>query len=102
VERLIEKRLRTREPASAEGLARQLSMSEPSLRRKLRAEGTSLREVRDAIRCRIAVSSLGEGAEPIAALSERLGFSEPSAFTRAFRRWTGHPPSFYRRSTSPA
>ncbi|MCB0890112.1 MAG: helix-turn-helix domain-containing protein [Nocardioidaceae bacterium] len=36
-----------------------------------------------------------QGDESISEISTRLGFSEPSAFTRAFRRWTGSPPSAY-------
>jgi AraC-like DNA-binding protein len=48
----------------------------------------------------VAVASLERGGEPIAALAERLGFSEPSAFTRAFRRWTGRAPTSYRREPS--
>lgn len=42
-----------------------------------------------------AIASLVRGEESIEALSNRLGFSEPSAFRRAFRRWTGNPPRAY-------
>lgn len=80
----------------ADQIARQLAMSPQTLRRKLRDEDTSLSRIRDHILRDIAVTSLANGHETIAALSARLGFSEPSAFTRAFRRWTGHPPRAYR------
>lgn len=96
VRRAIEKRLTEHSVPTAEDLAAQLSMSVPSLRRKLRAEGTSLRAVRDDVRYEVALAGLERGTEPLAALAERLGFSEPSAFTRAFRRWAGHPPSAHR------
>lgn len=97
VRRAIEKGLREHESPSAERLAAQLAMSTPTLRRRLRDEGTSLREVRDEVLCRLAIAGIERDREPIAAVSERLGFSEPSAFTRTFRRWTGRSPSSYRR-----
>ena len=43
-----------------------------------------------------AINSLVIGKESIDELSARLGFSEPSAFRRAFKRWTGDTPSSYR------
>jgi AraC-like DNA-binding protein len=82
--------------ASADDIASRLSMSPQTLRRKLAAEGTSLREIREQVLRDAAVTGLVQGEETITELSERLGFSEPSAFTRAFRRWTGSPPSAYR------
>jgi AraC-like DNA-binding protein len=42
------------------------------------------------------VAALREGRVPIEELAARLGFSEPSAFHRAFRRWTGGTPGSYR------
>ncbi|RZI79505.1 MAG: helix-turn-helix domain-containing protein, partial [Microbacterium sp.] len=41
-------------------------------------------------------TALVRGDETVAQLAERLGFSEPSAFHRAFRRWTGSSPGAYR------
>lgn len=81
---------------SMDDIAARLAMSPQTVRRKLREENTSLREIRDDILRDAAIASLAKGHETVAALSERLGFSEPSAFTRAFRRWTGSPPGSYR------
>ncbi|WP_280330066.1 AraC family transcriptional regulator [Nocardia wallacei] len=78
-------------------VAAQLAMSPSTLRRKLREEHTSAREIREQILRDAAVASLVRGEETVAALSRRLGFSEPSAFSRAFRRWTGSPPGSYQR-----
>ncbi|MFI6869489.1 AraC family transcriptional regulator [Nocardia sp. NPDC050406] len=81
--------------STTEQLAARFAMSPQTLRRKLRAEGTSIREIREGILRDAAIDSLTRGTETIAALSQRLGFSEPSAFTRAFRRWTGSAPRSY-------
>ena len=77
-------------------VAAELVMSPQTLRRKLREENTSPREIKEAILRDAAIASLVRGDETVAALSRRLGFSEPSAFSRAFRRWTGSPPGSYR------
>ena len=81
--------------STTEELAARLSMSSQTLRRRLRDEQTSIRQVREAVLRDEAVASLVRGEETVAALSHRLGFSEPSAFARAFRRWTGSSPSTY-------
>jgi len=76
-------------------IAAELLMSPQTLRRKLREENTSPREIKEEILRDAAIASLARGDETVAALSRRLGFSEPSAFSRAFRRWTGSPPGSY-------
>lgn len=76
-------------------VAAQLAMSPQTLRRRLREEGTSAREIREQILRDEAIASLVRGEETIAALARRLGFSEPSAFSRAFSRWTGSAPGSY-------
>jgi AraC-like DNA-binding protein len=81
-----------------EQIAARLSISPQTLRRKLAAEHTSFQQVRDRLRRDVAVSALVRGDASIEALSERLGFSEPSAFHRAFRRWTGATPRSYQGS----
>ncbi|MFH8748665.1 AraC family transcriptional regulator [Streptomyces rimosus] len=82
-------------PEAAEVAAR-LAVSPATLRRRLQAEGTSYQRLKDAVRRDAAISALAAGREPIAALAARLGFSEDTAFHRAFRRWTGTTPGAYR------
>lgn len=77
-------------------IAARLAVSPATLRRRLAAEGTSYTEVKDSVRRDAAIAGLAEGREPIAALAARLGFSEDTAFHRAFRRWTGTTPGAYR------
>lgn len=80
---------------SAEDIADMLSISAAHLRRLLRHEGTSLNQLREEVLRDTALSGLARG-ESVDALSARLGFSEPSAFRRAFKRWTGTTPGAYR------
>jgi AraC-like DNA-binding protein len=84
------------EAGSADDVAAQMGMSRQTLHRRLREEGASLSNLKNEVLRDAAVESLGKAEETITALSHRLGFSEPGAFTRAFRRWTGMPPSAYR------
>lgn len=79
-----------------EELARSLSMSPQTLRRRLRDQGTSVSEIRDEIRRDAAIASLMHGEETVSALAGRLGFAEASSFHRAFQRWTGQSPGAYR------
>ncbi|MFF0814911.1 AraC family transcriptional regulator [Rhodococcus sp. NPDC003318] len=81
--------------ASAEDIAEMLSISAAHLRRLLRHEGTSLNQLREEVLRDTAISGLARG-ESVDELSTRLGFSEPSAFRRAFKRWTGTTPGAYR------
>ncbi|WP_433661532.1 AraC family transcriptional regulator [Nocardia sp. CA-128927] len=83
---------------TADEMAKRLAMSPQTVRRKLGEEGTSITQIREDILRDAAVASLVRGDETVEALSARLGFSEPSAFRRAFRRWTGSPPGSYRGS----
>lgn len=78
-----------------EELAGRLSVSPQTLRRQLAAEGTTYQRLRDQVRRDHALAELTGGRISIERLSRRLGFSEPSAFHRAFRRWTGETPRAY-------
>jgi AraC-like DNA-binding protein len=78
-------------------IARRLSMSTRTLQRRLREAGQSFNTLVDNVRREVAIAQLAERRLSIADVGYLVGFSEPSAFHRAFRRWTGIPPSTYRR-----
>ncbi len=79
--------------AAADAVAAQLRMSERTLRRRLRAEGTSYQRVLDDVRIELARLYLTQERPAIADVALLLGFSDQSAFTKAFRRWTGRTPA---------
>jgi AraC-like DNA-binding protein len=87
-------------PAEAE-IAGRLALSPQTLRRRLAAEGTSFQQIRDQMRRDHAIAALAQGRTPIEQISQQLGFSEPSAFHRAFKRWTGSTPRAYRPGAHP-
>lgn len=77
-------------------IARALAMSDRNLQRALRDDGTSFQKLVDEVRRDLAISHLADPATSAGQVGFLLGFSEPSAFHRAFRRWTGTTPSAYR------
>ncbi|MEV6013851.1 AraC family transcriptional regulator ligand-binding domain-containing protein [Streptomyces sp. NPDC051976] len=81
---------------TAEEAAGRLNISAQHLRRLLRAENTSIGMIKEDIMRQAAIASLERGDESVNALAARLGFSEPSAFRRAFRRWTNAAPGTYK------
>lgn len=85
----------------AAAVARQLAMSERTLRRRLQAEGVSFLDLRHQARMRDAKTLLLAQRPPHAVLAiqeiaQRLGYGDPANFTRAFRQWTGVAPSVFR------
>ena len=84
-----------REPSLA-GVARRVALSPRSVQRRLAETGTSFGRVVDAVREERAKSLLASADVAVAEVSWLLGFSEQSAFTRAFRRWTGSSPTEWR------
>ena len=86
----------TLELPSSHQLAQQLDMSEQTLRRKLSAEGISYQQIKDNLRQDMANMLLRNGAINIATISKQLNFSEPRAFTRAYKQWSGITPKEYR------
>jgi AraC-like DNA-binding protein len=82
-------------------LARALSVSTRTLQRRLADEGTSLRALSEETR-RARALALIAGGQSIAEVAYLLGYSEPSAFHRAFRRWTGRTPESFRKSSKPS
>ena len=84
---------------TAANIARRLAMSERSLHRRLREEGTTLRDLLHGLRRELSERYMREGVS-ISETAFLLGYSEPSAFHRSFRRWTGRTPASYRREGS--
>ncbi len=77
-------------------VAARFHISVRTLNRRLRAEGTGYREVADAAAFEKARQRLADPGAGIQEIAYELGFSEPSAFHRAFRRWAGVSPQKYR------
>jgi AraC-like DNA-binding protein len=77
-------------------VARRLSMSPATLRRRLAEEGEQFRTLRQAAMRDYACVRLAQTAD-VSRVSDELGFSDPRAFTRAFKGWTGATPSAWRR-----
>jgi len=95
----LKQHLRERLPAgdpSQDDLAQALSLSSRTLQRKLADEGTSFREVLNDTRQGLALDYLRDPRHSISDVAYLLGFAEVSAFTRAFRRWTGQSPTAWR------
>ena len=81
---------------SFEELAKGLGMSVPTLRRRLRGEGQSFGTIKDELRFVIAERLLQENRLSVAEVAAELGYSEPSAFYRAFLKWMGQSPGRFR------
>jgi AraC-like DNA-binding protein len=77
-------------------LARRLGSSPRTLQRRLEEEGTTFQEVLDEVRSEAAEGYLADSSISCAEIGYLLGFSEPAAFHRAFRRWRGVTPREYR------
>ncbi|MFZ3220027.1 MAG: AraC family transcriptional regulator ligand-binding domain-containing protein, partial [Rhodoferax sp.] len=80
-----------------ERIGEQLGMSGRNLNRKLAAEAISFKGLREALLYDMAAQALRSG-QAVAAVGERLGFSDENAFSRAFRRWSGQTPAQFARS----
>jgi AraC-like DNA-binding protein len=81
---------------TAQALAARLAVSVRTLHRSLAAEGTSYRRLLDQLRLDIAERHLLDDRMSVAEIAFLVGFSELSAFHRAFKRWTGRTPVTFR------
>ena len=77
--------------------ARRLALAPRTLHRRLHEEASSFRAVKDAVQRDAALSALEHSDRAIASIASDLGYAEPSAFFRAFVRWTGESPTTYRK-----
>jgi AraC-like DNA-binding protein len=83
-------------PPSAEATANHLGLSHRSLQRRLAEMGFTYQQVLDQTRHELAQGYLDDQTKSVTEVAFLLGFSEQSAFTRAFKRWSGISPSGYR------
>lgn len=83
-----------------EEAARELNLSARTLHRRLQDEGANFRAIKDGLRRDLALARLAKPGESVARIAADLGYSEPSAFFRAFQGWTGQAPSAWRREPS--
>jgi AraC-like DNA-binding protein len=80
-----------------EDVAARLFMTSRTLRRQLQAFSTSYQDILADMRCKLALRMLESTNKPIDEIAHQLGYSDPSNFGRAFRKWTGRAPSDFRR-----
>jgi len=90
--RLTAARLMPSGRARAHDIAAEIGISERSLRRRLEDEGTSLRGILEEVRKTHALNWLERRTMSPKQAASLLGYSDPSAFSRAFKRWTGRTP----------
>ncbi|MCO4759638.1 MAG: AraC family transcriptional regulator [Oceanospirillaceae bacterium] len=83
------------QPPTLEEIANQLHMTSRTLRRKLKDESASFQQIKDQVRCDMAIRLLTEESLSVAETSQLVGFTEQAAFCRAFKNWTGVSPSLY-------
>ncbi len=76
--------------------AHALKMTPRTLNRRLKEEGTTFQDIKDALRRDIAIRALQQGTNSIEQIAFDAGFSAPANFHRAFRKWTDRTPGSYR------
>ena len=79
-----------------EMVAHNLHTSLRTLQRKLTSEGISYKMLLEETRHELAIQYMRDSRHPVNEITYLLGFTEPSNFSRAFKRWTGQSPSAYR------
>ena len=96
----IRRRLRQLLPGEVpdfDRLAGELNMTSATMRRRLHEEGASYQGIKDQLRRDLAIGYLSHSDRSVTDIALELGFSERSAFHRAFRKWTGAAPGEFRR-----
>ena len=85
-----------------DAVARTTAMPVSTLRHRLRREGWTFASIKDELRRDIALERLINSQAPVSEIALELGFAEPSAFHRAFRKWTSKSPGAFRREAAAA
>jgi len=92
VRRIVMDGLASGKPSARE-VARSLALAPRTLQRKLQEEGTTFQAVSDAVRKELAIQYVQSGEYDLSEITYLTGFANPSAFSRAYKGWTGRPPS---------
>lgn len=92
VEQRMEAMLATGE-VRIDRVAADMGLSRQTLYRRLKDEQVTFEELLDGLRHRLALRYLRADRVSVKSVAYRLGFSDPAAFSRAFKRWTGNSPS---------
>ena len=79
-------------------VAKAMFVSKRTLARRLNAEHTGFREIRDQVLEGLASELLRSTGQSIESVGHSLGYNDSAAFRKAFRRWAGMPPSEFRRA----
>jgi AraC-like DNA-binding protein len=97
----VRRRLRQFLPGTVpdfEELAEEMGIRAATMRRRLHEEGESYQSIKDKLRRDLAISYLSHSRRSVTDIALELGFTERSAFHRAFRKWTGASPGQFRRN----
>lgn len=101
IKRWLEQSLRqTQAVASQEQTAQHFGLSTQVLHRRLQTQDTSFKELKMQVKRDLAIKLLLGERHKVETIASRVGFSEPSAFIRAFKAWTGLTPLQYRHQYS--
>ena len=84
-------------PPSLGNIAAAMHFKQHTLRRRLDEEGTSFHTIKSQVRRDIAIHHLGDPRTSIEQIATYTGYTEPSAFIRAFKQWTGYTPLQFRK-----
>ena len=95
IRRILRRHLEGEMP-SLEEVSKSLGVTPQTLRRRLQDEGQGYQTIKDDLRRDIAIEYLARPDLTLVEIANLLGFSEPSTFHRAFKKWTGVAPGEYR------
>jgi len=87
-------------PPQLAKLTHQLHTTERTLRRRLQSAGTGYQQLLDEVRAQLAQEYMAQPHQDATTVAAHLGFTDPSTFYRAFKRWTGRTPAQYQRDRS--
>lgn len=87
--------------ATLPSLAQLFEMHERTLDRRLRLQGTTFKAILDDVRYEVARNLLRDTRRPVSDIAPCLGYGDDTAFSRAFRRWSGMSPGQWREANAP-